>query len=265
MGKKLGHLKNGKIASAEIETIEDDHDCGLAGGGDDQHHTHHPGMKGHPHFDQPFSHGHNEHTNPGLGNGHESHGNGWGLGHGYADCPPPPCPDGDPTGQVQINGTTGDDVIEAEPTVESTIAGNEGNDIIIGGDYDDFLLGNSHDDDLYGGCGDDTLHGGRDSDLLYGGAGNDLLAGNLGSDHLWGDAGADTFWFRPLFIADDTFDVIEDFDVLEDNVLLDRFPDDVLVETLQNGADAEFYIDGDLEAVFLNVDATELASLITIA
>jgi Ca2+-binding RTX toxin-like protein len=97
-----------------------------------------------------------------------------------------------------IGGDGGPNNLNALPNVGTTVSGNGGDDVIMGGDNPDFLLGNGGDDALYGKGGNDTLRGG---------SGNDLLLGGDGDDTLYGDAGTDVFMFE----ADDGNDKVMDF------------------------------------------------------
>jgi Ca2+-binding RTX toxin-like protein len=76
--------------------------------------------------------------------------------------------------------------------------GEDGNDMMLGGQGNDELYGGGGRDTLIGGAGDDILNGGRSYDKLTGGAGDDIL---------FGDFGRDTF----IFVGRDGDDVILDF------------------------------------------------------
>lgn len=103
---------------------------------------------------------------------------------------------------TEINGTSGDDTIEAWSGAD-VIKGGDGDDIIYGkvgndtlhgqGD-DDTIYGNGGSDVLRGNTGSDTLRGGRGSDFLYGGSGSDEVRGGNGSDTVDGDGGSDTLF-----------------------------------------------------------------------
>jgi Ca2+-binding RTX toxin-like protein len=70
---------------------------------------------------------------------------------------------------------------------------------------------------IYGNQGDDLIDGGADDDLLYGGQGADRLTGGEGDDTLFGGQGGDVFVYRSV---DDDRDVIQDFDIAADQILL---------------------------------------------
>lgn len=59
----------------------------------------------------------------------------------------------------------------------TTLAGNNGDNLIAGGSGHDRISGSNGNDILGGNAGDDLLIGGRDNDLLAGGLGNDTLNG----------------------------------------------------------------------------------------
>jgi Ca2+-binding RTX toxin-like protein len=75
-------------------------------------------------------------------------------------------------------------------------------------------------DTLIGLGGADTLRGLDGDDSLVGGSGNDRLVGGLGNDVMSGGAGQDRFVFDSTLGADNV-DVIQDFNVIDDTILLD--------------------------------------------
>jgi Ca2+-binding RTX toxin-like protein len=102
---------------------------------------------------------------------------------------------------VTINGTRGNDEIDARHSVrgqprpgdgDDIIFGFGGNDIIYGLGGNDDIDGGTGNDELFGGNGNDSLFGGSGNDELFGGAGNDELIGGSGNDELNGGAGFDT-------------------------------------------------------------------------
>ena len=117
------------------------------------------------------------------------------------------------TGDI-VNGTAGDDVIEAGSTVcarggNDTISGidrggrifaGQGNDVIemnyrgfvSGGPGDDLIIGSVGSDNIQGGPGRDTIRGRPGNDRISGGSGNDILDGGVGNDELLGTLGRDT-------------------------------------------------------------------------
>lgn len=118
---------------------------------------------------------------------------------------------------TEINGTSGDDTIEAwdgDDVIyggagEDTIRGNVGNDTLRGQGGDDTIYGNVGSDVLRGNQGSDTLYGGGASDVLNGGNGADTLNGGNSNDTLTGGNGNDTFVFSGTSFGNDS---VTDFD-----------------------------------------------------
>jgi Ca2+-binding RTX toxin-like protein len=97
-----------------------------------------------------------------------------------------------PAGYTIIEGTSGDDVIDASGHTESVcILGNGGNDTITGGSNADFIAGGLGNDTINGGPGNDTIHGEDGDDTINGGDGDDVINGEVGNDTISGDAGND--------------------------------------------------------------------------
>jgi uncharacterized secreted protein with C-terminal beta-propeller domain len=106
---------------------------------------------------------------------------------------------------IQIDAGGGDDDITLDlgpdlDTIDCTVLGGRGDDIIEGGSGDDFLRGGGGDDQISGGLGDDDLWGGWGNDQLlgdegeddlYGQGDKDTVVGGLGDDDLWGGDGSD--------------------------------------------------------------------------
>ncbi|MBN8935860.1 MAG: type I secretion C-terminal target domain-containing protein, partial [Rhizobiales bacterium] len=125
-------------------------------------------------------------------------------------------------------------------TYSSWLWGTSGNDLISGNSNDNILVGKDGDDDIdagdgadhaHGGAGADTIHGDGGDDLLHGGEGDDLLYGDDGLDTLYGGSGADIFMLEATE-AFNNVDVIEDFNVANDNDVLDI--SDILDTTAYN-------------------------------
>ncbi len=94
-------------------------------------------------------------------------------------------PDGsNPAGQT-ITGTSGNDQGAAQ------INGTLGNDIIDALAGHDVVLGDAGDDTIYGRAGSDNLQGGFGADTIYGGTENDSISGQSGTDMLYGEDGDD--------------------------------------------------------------------------
>jgi hypothetical protein len=107
-------------------------------------------------------------------------------------------------GNDEIRGNHGDDWLfdpgsDVEEFLTNDIAGQEGDDILIGGEHRDIMWGGIGDDKLWGRDGHDNLTGGvqgnpdAGNDALYGGAGPDELSsaevkiGGPGDDKCMGD------------------------------------------------------------------------------
>ena len=86
-----------------------------------------------------------------------------------------------PEGDGIVEGTSGDDLIDAAYT------GDPEGDMIDAGDA--LLPGEAPDDDIvYGYEGNDTIIAGAGDDEVYGGSDNDTIYGNDGNDVLYGDS-----------------------------------------------------------------------------
>ncbi len=82
--------------------------------------------------------------------------------------------------RLVVNGFAGNDIIDASAMPAAmllTLAGGEGDDVLIGGAGNNVLVGGDGDDVLIGGAGDDVLDGGAGDDVLIGGGGNDTFTG----------------------------------------------------------------------------------------
>ena len=141
----------------------------------------------------------------------------------------------DPRGGRAAIGGPGDDFVTIDPSaaafqVAIFAAGDDGDDVLIGGTWqsghagndrlsglfavpgfpgrafggpgDDILIGTEAGETLYGDWessprvlredqGDDTIFGGAGDDILVGGAGRDLLSGGAGNDIVFGNQGRD--------------------------------------------------------------------------
>lgn len=100
--------------------------------------------------------------------------------------------------EIMVGGSGNDDL--RGYGADDTIRGNDGNDRLYGGIGDDFVLGDAGEDLVYGADGsdllvgggdDDRLFGGADGDSIYGEAGDDILQGGDGDDYLIGGVGTD--------------------------------------------------------------------------
>ena len=83
------------------------------------------------------------------------------------------------TDRLTVNGLAGDDVLDASGSLANSLALT-----LAGGDGDDILLGGAGDDTLRGGAGDDVLLGGPGQDILDGAPGDDILIQSIGADRV---------------------------------------------------------------------------------
>ncbi|SIS79426.1 Hemolysin-type calcium-binding repeat-containing protein [Roseivivax lentus] len=134
----------------------------------------------------------------------------------------------DPVPDYVVEGTSGDDVIDATYGGDlegDRIDNNDGNPLqpgSAGGDDDsvtagagnDYVASGAGNDTVLGEDGADTLDGGAGADVLSGGLGDDFLLGGLGADTLDGGAGNDVLAGgdgNDLFVLSDGNDTITDF------------------------------------------------------
>jgi Ca2+-binding RTX toxin-like protein len=92
---------------------------------------------------------------------------------------------------LDIAGDQGDDRLLGA-TLDDTLSGLGGNDSLSGAGGDDRLMGDAGNDSLIGGEGADTLFGGAGNDTLVGGSGPDLLIAGTGNNTLMAGDGDDT-------------------------------------------------------------------------
>ena len=151
----------------------------------------------------------------------------------------------DPTGDV-VFGDAGNDTLRGGDVAADTIFGGEGDDLIRA--VANQQLADHAPDRLLGDDGNDTIIGGNADDTIEGGAGDDNLAGF---------GGADQFVFRESAPGND---LITDFDVTQDLVVLDGFGADF--DPLDNLSATSSGTTLDLgegnQVLFLGLLATEL-------
>jgi Ca2+-binding RTX toxin-like protein len=94
-------------------------------------------------------------------------------------------PEGDRVDNADALDGSQDDFIDAGDGDDTVLAG-EGHDSIDAGYGNDYVEGGVGDDTLRGGWGDDTLMGGDGNDELEGLYGNDLIYAGAGDDHVFG-------------------------------------------------------------------------------
>ncbi|MDX6616328.1 MAG: hypothetical protein QOD60_1419 [Solirubrobacterales bacterium] len=91
---------------------------------------------------------------------------------------------------ASLAGTQGNDVLVGTPG-NDVIAGLGGNDVINGLGGNDIVCAGDGNDRVAGGAGNDRLRGESGNDMLFGGPGNDVLEGGPGKDKLKGGKGKD--------------------------------------------------------------------------
>ncbi len=72
-----------------------------------------------------------------------------------------------------------------------TVAGTQGEDVLIGTQGPDVIAGLAGYDEIHGRGGDDVICGEKGWDTISGGAGDDRLSGDLGHDAIYGGRGDD--------------------------------------------------------------------------
>jgi Ca2+-binding RTX toxin-like protein len=99
-----------------------------------------------------------------------------------------PVPDG------TVEGTSGNDTIDAAYAGDPEGDLVDANDAILAGDTgdDDLIYGFGGDDTITAGDGDDEIYGGDDNDEVFASTGDDTLSGDAGNDSLFGGDGADS-------------------------------------------------------------------------
>ncbi len=122
--------------------------------------------------------------------------------------------------------------------LDNEVSGYEDSDDVINGQGgNDYLRGRDGKDTLRGGAGKDVLLGGSNNDLLVGDGGSDYLDGGKGNDFLAGGAGIDKFVFNTeaTFSTEAGVDIIEDFNIAVDKVVLDKTTFTGLASVVGNG------------------------------
>jgi len=151
-----------------------------------------------------------------------------------------------------VEGTGGDDVIDAGYMGDPQGDRVDNNDAVIGVGDEDIIVAGAGNDQVFAGAADDTAYGGEGDDTLYGGAGNDTLSGDAGNDTLFGDAGADRLFGGT---GADSISGGADADVIN---LEENFGNDVIVGG-EGGNDSDIIsadtISADLDITFTGDEA----------
>ena len=91
--------------------------------------------------------------------------------------------------RLTVKALGGDDVVDASGvaagSIQLTLDGGPGDDILIGGDGNDILTGGPGDDVLIGGPGNDTLDGGGGGDVVIQLVGSDAVTSATTADREW--------------------------------------------------------------------------------
>jgi Ca2+-binding RTX toxin-like protein len=102
-----------------------------------------------------------------------------------------------PNGEIFVTWTSTGEFLEEDVhgrllTLDHTVQGTPGNDVLHGTTGSDEIFGDAGNDNLTAGAGDDVLSGGTGHNLLWGNHGNDTFLGGSGTDVFAGAAGIDT-------------------------------------------------------------------------
>jgi serralysin len=165
---------------------------------------------------------------------------------------------GDDTFRVNNKG---DKVVEAleqgtdliRSSVSYTLPANVEHLRLIGsGDIDG--TGNALANTITGNSGKNKLAGLGGKDSLDGGEGNDQLDGGTGHDTLTGGGGADKFAFT-VAVTSGNSDVITDFSVADDTIVLSQKVFTALAKGTISDADAAYATDGDAASAHIIYDS----------
>ncbi|SLN19496.1 Hint domain-containing protein [Pseudooctadecabacter jejudonensis] len=159
-------------------------------------------------------------------------------------------PDGDlvDAGDAILPGDTGDDDLIFGFGGNDSIEAGNGNDEVYGGTGADTIDGGDGQDDIFGGDGSDSITGGGGNDSIDGGLGGDTLLGEGGDDVIEGGDGDDTIDggdnVDTLFggAGNDTLEAGEDLNIGDDDVLFGGIGNDTLtsIETDAGSNDSMF-------------------------
>jgi Ca2+-binding RTX toxin-like protein len=106
-----------------------------------------------------------------------------------------------PNGEIFVswtstNSNSDEDIHGRLLSLDHTISGTPGNDVLHGGAGADAIYGAAGNDNLTGGAGDDILSGGSGHNFIWGNDGNDTFLGGSGTDVFAGGNGSDTIRYE---------------------------------------------------------------------
>ncbi|MCC0175434.1 hypothetical protein I4641_00370 [Waterburya agarophytonicola K14] len=127
-------------------------------------------------------------------------------------------------GDDLIDAGMGDDLIDAGMGDDSVLGGG-GKDLIFGEKGADIIVSGEGNDVIFGGNGADLIFSGDGDDTVFGGKGNDTINGGEGNDVLFGDAGMDVFEFAIEDLDARFINLVGDFEVGEDKIVITGMSD----------------------------------------
>ncbi len=153
---------------------------------------------------------------------------------------------------IDINLTTG----------EGKGAAAEGDTLISienisGSDFADKISGSAAQNSIEGRSGNDQIYGMSGDDVLTGGGGNDYISGGEGVDRLYGDAGHDQF----VFNSGGGLDIVYDFNVAEDGIVLKGMTRSQVTAAMYNATDLELTSNTGDRMVLRNVSYSDYANI----
>ncbi|GIX30007.1 MAG: hypothetical protein KatS3mg124_0479 [Porticoccaceae bacterium] len=98
----------------------------------------------------------------------------------------------DMEGGVLYETYGGDDVVDIDSSLDTTVIAGGGDDTVWAEAGEDSIDGGDGDDILWGGSGNDTILGGAGNDSIDGHSGDDNIVAGVGNDTVLGGSGADT-------------------------------------------------------------------------
>ncbi len=128
---------------------------------------------------------------------------------------------------------------------------------IVGSSVGDKIAGNNEQNKLDGSSGNDQLSGRGGDDVLIGGLGNDYISGGEGVDRLYGGTGHDQF----VFNSGGGLDIVYDFNVAEDGIVLKGMTRAQVTAAMYNATDLELTSNTGDRMVLRNVSYSDYANI----